>query len=197
MEFSRWGIDKIIRISDRYRDFTAFLTDVLEGERSLIDTGREPAEALFQARDDFSLVLESRRLRLRPPERVGAVFRSLAPYFEAGFLLRPSLDGSSSGQHVSLDSMFLFGKSFQPGAKESPQVELPLPRFSSGRVYRGRVAPVLEVFRLDGHGLLKDASAFAFQPAPGSVILLICNRPHPWQVGAVERAVAAVEEALR
>jgi hypothetical protein len=200
MEFSRWGLDQFNRISDRYRGFKDFLADVLEGERSLIEPHPENSsnpESVFQVRNDLEKMVTEPMGRVRTIELVKTVFKRLAPYYEAGFLLETSRERvPGEAPTVILESMFLFGRAFTPPSSEAPRVELSFPHFSPLRVYRGRANAVLRVFRLDSLESLKDASVFAFSPRPEVTFVLVCNRPHPWQVTAIEKTFFAVTELL-
>jgi hypothetical protein len=200
MEFSRWGLDQFNRISDRYRGFKDFLADVLEGDRSLIDPHPDNsahAESTFQVRNDLDYIIIEPMGRVRTIELVKTVFKRLAPYFEAGFLIETSGERvPGEAPTVALESMFLFGRVFTPPPSEAPRVELTLPRFLPEVVYRGRTDAVLRVFRLDSLQSLKDATVFAFSPRPNITFILVCNRPHPWQVTAIEKIFFAVTELL-
>lgn len=199
MELGRWGLKKINRISDRYRDFKDFLADVLEGERSLIVKeinahGDTISEGPFHTSDEIdSLLYRVGPQRHRALDRSDVIFKGLAPFFEAGFLLR----AASSPSELKLESMFLFGKVFVPPASEEPLVEMQLPASPDERVFKGRAAGVLRVFRLEGLTPLREAAAFSFSPKAGLHFVLICNRPHPWQMVAVEKAYTVVQRLLQ
>lgn len=209
MDLSRWGLRRISKIGDRYRNFREFLGDVLEGDRTLIAPETiegATVETQFSVRDDLASLLASAELtqKLVPAtsrkagaplvnakrvDRVQLIFEALAPFFEAGFCL------SKNGER--LDSMFLFGRVFNATDADSLEnVRLALPPLRSGQVVKGRVRPVLEVFGIESLTLLDDASSFAFTPVSGRVFLLICNRPHPWQILAIENAFETVSELL-
>ncbi len=194
MEISRWGFDKISRISDRYRHLRDFLADVLEGERTLIkdQKGKEQPAPAFEIASDVERIEWSTRLTgVRAADRPVVVFKALAPFFEAGFCLR-----EAETNELTLESMFLFGRVFLPPAKEAPVVDLPLPALESGTVFRGRSSAVLRVFKLEGLAQLHQASTFAFSPEKGIVYLLVCGRPHPWQLTAIEKAHLAVTNMI-
>jgi hypothetical protein len=210
MDIGRWGLEKVSKLTDRYRDFHQFLGDVLEGVPlpNFSSAGapvpqREPS---FSAQNDIEKILDLPQLRKqkgRSP-KLEAIFKSLVPYFEAGFLIQTIAAGAQSPQRTStqdstsvLRSMFLFGHAFSPSDSGEMPVSLALPSFQKELVVRGRVMPVLKTFELETFKTLHDASTFAFSPSPGFVILLICNRPHPWQVDMIERTYLTVMETLK
>lgn len=191
MDLNRWGLQKFTRLSDRYRNFQEFLGQVLEGERPLLHEGANQApEAPFTVRSDIEKLLQtpvpSRGLQNR---RVESVFESLAPYFEAGFLVK---GGPETGSR--LQEMFIFGHVFIPPEAEGATCELPLPPMRPEQVFKGMVKPVLRSFKLDTIRTLSEASVFLFQPQVGVYILLVCNRPHPWQLGMIEKTHAVLRD---
>jgi hypothetical protein len=189
MELSRWGFNKLTQISDRYRDFSRFLADVLEGDRSLISDPKKDHGAAFEVRGDIESLMSG-----PAKQTVGNRFFQLMHFFEAGFMLQSTqavkAANSTNSTSLALQSMFLFGKTFLPQPSEVPNVELCLPVFSKDHVYRGRTDAVLRAFHLENLERLRSANAFAFSPRDGLIFILICNRPHPWQVAAIEAAVS-------
>ena len=189
MEIGRWSLKKISSLSSGYRDLAKFLAEVLDGERDLIGGGA-PGAVSFEVRGDFERVLEDASpLPLQGEKQRLAVFSLLAPYFEAGFLLRTNSEDSSQ---VALESMFIFGRVYQAGAMQKPLLSLCFPDFKSGHVYRGRSEAVMRAFHLEALDRLKDAAAFALSPRAGTAIVLICNRPRLWQLSALEEVVRVV-----
>lgn len=191
MDLNRWGLQKFTRLSDRCRNFQEFLGEVLEGERSLIHENAKQDEApLFAVRDDVERILltpvPSRGLQSRRAENV---FEGLAPFFEAGFLLRAKAETGTR-----LLEMFLFGRVFVPPDSDGASVRLAIPEIEPGSVFKAPIRPVLRAFNLDSVKALHDANAFLMMPAPGVTILLICNRPHPWQQGVIERTRDVLRE---
>jgi hypothetical protein len=192
MDIGRWSLEKVSKLTDRYRGFHQFVGDVLETSPGVAAPQRETK---FSVQNDVEKILE-----LKKPGRVPkleAVFKALTPYFEAGFLIENSADAVTAEVMSSLRSMFLFGHSFSPSETDDMPVRLALPSFEKELVVTGRVMPVLKTFELDSFKTLHQASAFAFSPTPGSVIILICNRPHPWQVDLIERTYHSVMEVLK
>ena len=209
MDIGRWGLEKVSKLTDRYRDFHQFLGDVLEGQRSWLkpregSTSTSPGqaaplgEARFFPRNDVEKILELTQKGRRP--KLETVFKALVPYFEAGFLIENGTVGGATGfgeDTSALRSMFLFGHAFSPSESGDMPVRLALPDFKKELVVKGRVMPVLKTFELESFQTLHEASTFAFSPAPGYVIVLICNRPHPWQVDMIERMYLNVMELLK
>jgi hypothetical protein len=195
------GIRHIVRLSDHYRGLHEYLAQVLEGERSLTAplpqeerqaVAPAPVQSIpFTVRDDIETFREQFSTQApgaKAGKRDAEVFEALAPYFEAGFRLSRGMQGE-----VRLHSMFIFGRVFQtqdPGGMVLPFV---LPVLGRDRVASTRARPVLRRMQLEAVDKLHDASAFLFEPRLGVMMLLICDRPHPWQVGHVERTHEALK----
>ena len=190
MDFS-----KFTKLSSHARNFHDFLGDVLEGEREImadVETthGSRKKHAPFAARSDVenSLMPSERTVAQNAARAKGELrfedrFAAMAPFFEAGFIFEQTeLD------ETRLRSMFLFGQVFVPKGKaeESVPPNLPEPGFEGVR--RGRIEPLLATYRLEGLKNLHDGHVFAMSVRRGVVVLLVCNRPHPWQVGMIEKA---------
>lgn len=199
MDLGRWslqGIRKISRLSDRYRDLHTFLGEVLEGEPA------ERSEAVvrvpFRLRDDLESILELKF----PKQGKGsarekfdqAVFEALAPFFEAGFRLSRERGVRGLGAEAKLHSMFMLGRAFQTAAQGGAALPFQLPVVGPDRVLRARARPLLKKMDLDAVEKLHDASAFMCEPSPGTVYILICDRPHPWQVGVIEATQGVLQE---
>lgn len=196
MEISRWGIEKFIHLSDRYREFTQFLTVALEGDQLQFVNSGKSIGSDFQVFDAVKFQHHFSKISDNPKKvNLRRVFEALSPFFLAGFCLQTS--AGRMEQFETLDSMFLFGKIFHSEKDESYHPELFLPNFSDGRVFRGRSAAVLRAFHLDGIERLKDSIAIAFSPHAHSVFILICNRPGPWQVDLIEKVVIEVVDLLK
>ena len=195
MDFTK--LSPLSKITDHARLFHDFLGDILEGDRELISESQhktsKPHATPFVVRNDIESLL-----RLPSRGKTNFIFEQrfaeLTPYFESGFLF------SENRGAYALQSMFLFGQTFVPQAKSDavPQRHLQklLPKPSFDGVLRGRVTPLLKSFRLEALTSLHDADVFALAPKPGSLVLLVCNRPHPWQVGVMEAAHAILTQGL-
>jgi hypothetical protein len=208
MDLSRWKISRLsprlAQITSRYRDFQEFLGDVLEGERGFSSQTQSGPSA--SVAPPFSIELDYGKMySLAPTLRRSSeknknllLLERLAPFFEAGFLVRRSI------QTHRLRSMFLFGKSFAPNRGQEQSVRLNLPFIPTETVMSGRVRPVLKAFDLEvllsRHPELLDAQVFAFslqgEKNLDESIILICNRPHPWQQLAVEAAATSTFAAV-
>lgn len=195
MDLNRWGLQKFTRLSARYRNFQEFLGQVLEGERSLLENsgtrgGAEDAEEPFSVRDDIERLLQTPvPSRGQQSRRAESIFESLAPFFEAGFLVK---GGPESGGRLL--EMFMFGRVFVPPEPEGAAVHLPLPAMRPDQVFKGPVKPILRSFKLETIRTLHDASVFLFAPKPGVYFLVICDRPHPWQLGMIEKTQMVLSE---
>ena len=194
MDFSRWSVPSIKEVSDHVRQVREFLVQVLEGERALIEGKNDPVDEtpLFQRFDDLStLTADLQKWAARREASSTRVFAALALYYEAGFSIR------RTGNELKLESMFLFGRVFTPPPAEAPIVDFGLKRRRHfDGVLRGAVRPILREARLDVIKTLNRADAFAFESEADRIFLLISDRPHPWQVLALESTYLAVREAL-
>lgn len=209
MDLGRWnlrhitGLTKLSHLSDRYRGFHEMLAEVLEGEREFLPTASAPASRAseaesFQVRDDLELVLEEFKAsakggRALLSKRDDVFFEALSEYFEAGFYFSRSEKNESEPR---LRSMFLFGRSFHPQDEAGTLVPFQLPKVGPHQVLKAGAWPILRAFRLESLHKLRDAGAFLFEPKPGTLFLLVCDRPHPWQVGRIERAHALFTRAF-
>jgi hypothetical protein len=179
---------KLTKWSDRARNFHEFLGDVLEGEREIVKaaplrsgTQVHHAETHFEPRNDIENALLAAS-RGRAPVTLETRFAALAPFFEAGFIFEQTELGETR-----LESMFLFGRVYAPrGAETRTKLQVPPSGFPG--VLRGKVEPLLKAYRLQNVAVLHDSDVFAISVRRGVVALLVCNRPHPWQVGIVEEA---------
>lgn len=201
MEVSQWGLVAISRISDRYKELSRFLTEALAGDSDVVGSGSLSAGGiLFESREPASLRLPVNS-RGGERERLEAAFEALTPVFQAGFLLTAR---KSQNNQFSLAQMFLLGRKFSASARTQPVVQIGFPDLSSGKVVRGKTSQVLEALVPGGLEVLNGSSIFAFSPKfagggnaePAAVILLVCDRPNPWQVSAVETAVVEIQKFL-
>jgi hypothetical protein len=189
MELGRWGRGKFSQLSKGYRELTSFLSEVLDGERGLIESENDSA-APYEVRDDFVRLLSEPSLKtLKGRSAWLEFFVHLGPYFEAGFLLHDQPESSSA---MTLEAMFIFGRVFRSDASATPELSLGLPRIRDGHVYKGRAEAVLKTFKLDKVTRLKDSAAFAVSPEAGTTIVLICGRPRLWQIDSLERMVSVM-----
>ncbi len=194
MELGRWGLDKISQISDRYRGFSRFLTEVLEGDRPLLASS-ETDHSTFSVQSGIEQALASEsELKSEPGvlDRTVRVLSRLSPFFEAGFMLKVNPEA----QNLELTAMFLGGRLFHPPASERPLVELDLPELKTHHVFCVRALKVLPVFRLENVKSLRHADALLFSPRENVAFILLCNRPRPWQITAIEATVIGCEKIL-
>lgn len=194
MDLSRWNIPHLSKIRARTRDFRDFLGDVLEGERELIQP-HEPAgdfveEEAFDVSSDWD-ELDRQLAILKPgtsPEKILAEF---APYFEGALCLKTE----RGVREAKLSGVTLFGQTFQPPASGGGVVDLGLAGLRPGHVVAGRILPILKELKIENIEDLHDSNAFAFVPTEGVIFVLFCDRPHPWQVFAIENAYLSARDA--
>lgn len=182
MELSRLLPKPLMKIGSRYRGFREFLSDVLEGHRSLLGEVETTEPSIqFEVSNAFEH-LGSLDISRRP---MSEVFANLVPYFEAGACLVQKTD--ANGSHTHLTGLFLDGHAFQ-NETDMPIVELGLSKLGSGKIVKGNRQGVLRALGLESAKKLADADVFAFSPRKGFVVVLICNRPIFWQIEALESA---------
>lgn len=198
MDLSLWNIPHLSKLRARTRDLRDFLGDVLEGERELLETReRSPREVeeAFDVSNDWDEL--DRQLAIlkpgTPPEKILAEF---APYFEGALCLR--VDRASGDSRLA--GVTLFGQTFRPPSGAGPssskdEVDLGLTGLRAGSVVAGRILPILKALKLEKIEDLHECSAFAFTPSEGVVFVLFCDRPHPWQVFAIENAYLSARDA--
>ena len=195
MDLNIFNLRKIRRITDRYRNFQTFLGDVLDGERSLLTSVEAPSSEHFEVLDSIEELLNPRASRgalpRRPESAVAAVFDALANHFDAGLLLQT---GPECG--TRLREMFVTGRIFVSPQSSGDLIPLAVPMIEPGAVMRARPRPILQLVHLDQIVSLRETSAFVITPVAGWSIVLFCSRPHPWQVGFIERTRNVIMQVL-
>jgi hypothetical protein len=198
MDLSRLNLPPLYRVSqwvDRFRGFRDHLAHILEGESGPL-LGQQTVSDLdmrFEVRSDFEALMDStleRRhmtARMSSQRRAELVFDELAPYFDAGFCLSLGRDGE-----YAFNSMFLLGRCFRADGLNAPHLLFKAPEMPVGSVLKGRVDPVLRAFDLGMIRSLNDGAAFAFRPVDEILFIIICTRPHLWQVDAIADANKAI-----
>jgi hypothetical protein len=164
----------LFRISRKStRELFEYMSDLLDGERSLLGEEKEPeADVVFEARSDIEELLKCAVNGRTPQHRCLALFHKLNPFFEAGFLLV-----KHEGAWV-VGSMFLYGKKFE--MPERARVPFGIPQMRSNSVVKGRSPAVLKAFELEGIARLRDSHAFLFDVGQDSIFLLLSEKPYPW-----------------
>jgi hypothetical protein len=185
-------IDALTRLPNRYRELHEYLAGVLEGERDLVTETESPEINAFQLRSDVETVAKARLSAAGHAKRVESLFAHFAPFFDGGVLIARDPSGRSE-----VRAMFMMGRCFSSSARESQLIDVTLPEFAPDRVMKGRTKPFLQALHLDSVGVLADTSVFALTPRRDTVIVFLCGRPHPWQIGVLERTHGIVTELLR
>ncbi len=164
----------LFRISRKStRELFEYMSDLLDGERSLLGEEKEPeADVVFEARSDIDDLLKCSINGRTAQHRVFNLFHKLSPFFEAGFLLEKH-DGE-----WFVGPMFLYGRKFE--MPERARVPFEIPAMKSNNVVRGRSQAVLKAFELEGVARLRDSHAFLFDVGNESIFLLLSEKPYPW-----------------
>lgn len=208
MDFDRWGLQKLIHLKDRYSDFRDFLAEILEGDRSLVsdysknESTRGHSEVAlsdeqniapaFQVRNDMRVLLaQPLPVGRKGTIKVEALFESLAPFYEAGFLLCRSSDGK-----IRLRSTFVYGQKYSASEKAGIIVDVSLPDHCNGGIKSGRIKPLLKSLNMDSIQSLHDSAVFIFEPIENEFFVLVCGRAGPWQMNAIEETFLVVNEIL-
>lgn len=182
MDLGRWN----------FRHLGRFLGDVLDGEIAIESKNQDTdlVRDAFEVSEDTEALERSLTL-LRPGASAEKILLAFAPFFEGGLALR--IDEG----HTRLTSLFLFGQAFTPPDAGGTPVDIGLPTIEAGRVYRSSIAPILSALNLSSFFRLDGALAFAFKPGAGETIfVLFDNRPHPWQVFAIENAYLSARDTF-
>ena len=162
----------LFRIAKKSRAMFNYVSELLDGERSLLGEDEQTAEQPYEARADVEAILRQPLQTRDPRKRNQALFESLNPFFEAGFLLT-----KTHGKWFAT-SMFLYGKKFE--MPEKTRVPFPVPQVPIFGVIKGRSPAVLKAFELDGVASLRDSSAFLFSIDANTIYLLVSEKPEPW-----------------
>ncbi len=195
MDLNIFSLRKIRRFTDRYRNFQDFLGDVLEGERSLTKKDELSIPEPFEVLDTIEDIANPSASRGSTPRRVeasvAALFDSLTNYFEAGLLLQTAPETGTR-----LREMFVAGRIFVSPQSTGELLRVAIPLIEPGAMMRARPRPFLQLVHLDQMVSLRTTSAFIMTPVTGWTVVLFCGRPHPWQVGFLERTRDVIMLAL-
>jgi hypothetical protein len=126
----------------------------------------------------------------RPGASAEKVLGAFMPFFEGGLCLRVE------GHKTFLTSLFLFGQTFTPAEAHGTPVNFKLKSLELNRVYKMALAPLLKSLDLGTFFRLDEASAFAFAISRDTIFVLFDNRPHPWQVFAIENAFLSARDTF-
>lgn len=177
MDLSRWSL----------KNLGHMLGHVLDS-----DLPAGPADAV---RDAFEISESSEDLDralalVRPGASPEKVLNAFSAFFEGGLSLRVS------GSKTFLTSLFLFGETFTPAEAHGTPVDFGLRSLEMSRVYKMSAEPILKTLKIGDFFRLEGASAFAFPVTNDCVFILFDNRPHPWQVFAIENAYLSARDTF-
>lgn len=179
----------LFKIGRKSKDVFEYVSDLLDGERSLLEDENEPSkETPFETRSDIDSLLNFPIVAKRGRSRSEVLFQKLSPFYEAGFCLK------KSGDAWLVTHFFLYGKEFAP--EEHQAVPFHFPEVKAGTVIRGRSAAVLKAFRLDTLSKLKDSNTFLFAAGSQQAYLLLSERPFPWLDELVQDTQLVLETFL-
>lgn len=186
MDLGRWS----------FRHLGNFLGDALDGNLvAPVPTGGASARSSKTPEEPFEIVsdndeLDRELLMIRPGAQTDKVLAAFVPYFEGGLSIKVE------GSKTYLTSIFLFGQTFTPPDRASSLVDFGLRGVETTRVYRASIEPLLKELGLGGFTRLEGASAFAFRASNDVIFILFDNRPHPWQVFAIENAYLSARDTF-
>lgn len=198
MDLSRWNIPHLSKLRARTRNLRDvwgdFLGDVLEGERELLQDTSKPEKVFeaFEVSSDWD-ELDHQLALLKPGTSAEKILQEFAPYFEGALCIRTDRVGGKI--KTRLTGVTLFGRTFSAPDAKGGELDLGLAGLRAGYVVAGSILPILTELRLQNLEDLLETHAFAFTPADGIVYVLFCDRPHPWQVFAIENAYLSARDA--
>jgi hypothetical protein len=181
MDLSRWSL-KVLG-----QELNQMLGTVLDSDlpQAPEDEVRDVFEISESTEDlDRALAL------VRPGASPEKVLNAFMPFFEGGVCLRVS------GTRTFLTSLFLFGQTFTPAEAHGTPIDFGLRSLERSRVYKMSVEPLLKALNVGPFFRLDGASAFAFPVTSECVFILFDNRPHPWQVFAIENAYLSARDTF-
>lgn len=178
MDLGRWNIGHLGR----------FLGDVLDGDIEIKGAASEEVRDAFDVSEDTKALDRALSL-LRPGAPTEKILNAFAPFFEGGLALK-----IVNGQ-TRLTNLFLFGQAFTPPDSKGQSVFFGIGSMDTNRVYRASIGPILKALDLNSFFRLDGACAFAFPVSKDTIFIIFDNRPHPWQVFAIENAYLAAREA--
>jgi hypothetical protein len=178
MDLSRWSL----------RSLGHMLGSVLDADlpQALVEGEVRDAFEISESTEELDRALAL----IRPGASPEKVLQAFAPFFEGGVCLRVR------GAETFLTSLFLFGQSFTPPDPQGTPVDFGLRALEMSRVYKMRIDPILTALSIGPFFRLDGASAFAFAVSSDCVFILFDNRPHPWQVFAIEDAYLSARDVF-
>ncbi len=187
MDLGRWTIRHLGHAVGKV------LESVLDGDMNLSAAATDRKTDAFFI-DENQDVLDRELALLRPTATPEKVLVAFAPFFEGGICLH--LCSGSEGSETRLTSLFLFGQIFTPPDANGTVLNLGLASLEMNCVYKLSIDPVLKALKLGSFLRLTEASAFAFKPSRDVVFVLFDQRPHPWQVFAIENAYLSARDTF-
>jgi hypothetical protein len=184
MDLSRWSLKNFGR---ELRELNRMLGDVLDADL--------PAAPEDEVRDAFDVSdstedLDRELALVRPGASPEKVLSALVPFYEGGVCLRVT------GDRTFMTSLFLFGQAFTPAEAHGTPVDFGLRGVEMSHVYKMDLKPILKALNLEPFFRLDGASAFAFAVLPDCLFVLFDNRPHPWQVLAIENGYLSTRDTF-
>jgi hypothetical protein len=177
MDLSRWSFKNLGHALNNALDAD------LPGREDEVREAFEISESTEDLDHDLALV--------RPGASPEKVLNTFMPYFEGGACLRVA------GDRSFMTSLFLFGQTFTPAEAHGTPVDFGLRGVEMSRVYKISLKPILKTLNLGHFARLDGAFAFAFAVNAETLFILFDNRPHPWQVFAIENAYLSARDTFQ
>ena len=179
MDLSRWSLKHL------GQELNQILGHALDAD---LPRGPEETNQIGFEISGSSQDLDQELAMIRPGSSVEKLLTAFKPFFEGGACLRVVDD------RTFMTSLFLFGQTFTPAEAHGTPVDFGLRAIETSRVYTMNLKPILKALNLGSFVRLEEASVFAFAISRDCIFLLFDNRPHPWQVLAIENAYLSARE---
>ena len=177
MDLSRWSLKNLGHVLSNALD-----SDLPSSHEDVVRDAFDISESNDELDRELAMI--------RPGASVEKVLSAFTAFFEGGVCLRVVDD------RTFMTSLFLFGQTFTPAEAHGTPVDFGLRGVEMSSVYKMSLAPILTALNLGSFLRLDGAQAFAFAVSPDCIFVVFDNRPHPWQVFAIENAYLSARDTL-